>query len=176
MHEASSPFEVADAMRAAGARRIAIDGSDGSGKSTLAKALAVELKIPVLHVDHFIVKHRGRYIANLDVTRLASALSAAEACIVEGVCMLQVLEHVSFTPDAVVYVKRMSHGYWCDERELDPQIPIEEHLHQLRADIQPLAKAFGESGDLGLTEEVIRYHASYRPHQRASLAYLREDA
>ena len=176
MRQSHAPQEVANVLRELGAQRIAIDGTDGSGKSTLARELGTELGVKVLHLDDFVAKNRDTYIANLDKVKLSRALASAEPFIVEGVCLLQALDVLSLKVDALVYVKRMSHGYWSDEDELDFRIPLEEHLAQLRETVRPMAEALGESGDLGLAEEIIRYHAAYRPHERATLAYLRTDA
>jgi hypothetical protein len=176
MRSATNPAEAAQFLRVSGARRIAIDGTDGSGKSTLASALSEALSIKVLHLDDFIARGKGLYLAAMNQPALKSALAGAECWIVEGVCALQVLEAVAVQPDALVYIKRMSHGYWSDEDELDPAAPIEEHLAGLRASVGAFAQARGESGELGLAEEVIRYHAAYRPHSKATLEYLRTDA
>ena len=176
MHEARTPAEVAILLRASGSSRIAIDGTDGSGKTTLAKELASELGVAVFHLDDFVAKNRGTYIANLDAAKLANSLGqSSEGWVVEGVCILRALEALPLEPDVLVYVKRMSHGHWSDEDELAPCIPIEEHLSQLRDMVRPMAEAFGETGGLGLAEEIIRYHASHRPHEKASIAYLRAD-
>jgi hypothetical protein len=43
----------------------------------------------------------------------------------------------------------------------------------LRLDIQALAKS--ASVDLGLLEELIRYHVEFKPHASASVVYLRSD-
>jgi hypothetical protein len=172
----SSSSEVGEALRLASARRIAIDGTDGSGKSTLARELGWLLGTHVFHLDDFVAKNLGAYVAHIDQVRLASAIATSEFFVIEGVCILQALELASVRPDALVYVKRMSHGYWCDEDELEPKLPIEEHLAQIRATMLPFSDALGESGELGLAEEVIRYHAAYRPHLKATIAYLRADA
>lgn len=174
MQEAHTPAEVAILLRVSGSRLIAIDGTDGSGKTTLAKELASELGVAILHLDDFVVKHRGAYIANLDAVELANSIRQSnEGWVLEGVCMLQALEALSLEPDALVYVKRMSHGHWSDENELAPCIPIEKHLSKLREMFRPIAEEFGETDHLGLAEEIIRYHASHLPHQKASIAYLR---
>jgi hypothetical protein len=177
VREAHTPEEVASVLRESGARCIAIDGTDGCGKSTLATELGAKLGVRVLHLDDFVAKNLGAYIANLNTVKLAQALASSKSYVIEGVCLLQALEVLSLEPDALVYVKLMSHGFWSDEDELAPRIPVDEHLAELRAMIQPMAAYLGESGELSaLTEEVIRYHAAYRPSERASIVYLRADA
>lgn len=129
-----------------------------------------------IHLDDYLDQHQGEYVRHLDMHRLKAAVAAAPAAIVEGVCVLQVLEKLGVEPDAFVYVKRTSDGDWLDEGDLDPELPIEEHLANLRESIRALAKRMGESGELGPSEEVIRYHAKYCPHTSASLIFLRDDS
>ena len=176
MLQVCSLSEVATALKSLGAKRISIDGTDGSGKSTLAEALSTELGSLLIHLDDFVEKGQGVYVSSLDIAELTKALTSAQTWILEGVCVLQALEAAGIEQDALVYIKRMSHGQWCDEDELDPQVPIEQHLDHLRSELRPFADAYGESGELGLAEEVVRYHARYRPHRNATLTYLRADA
>lgn len=75
MQSARSPAEAAQFLRASGARRIAIDGTDGSGKSTLASALGEALNIKVFHFDDFIAKGTGLYLAAMNRPALQSALA-----------------------------------------------------------------------------------------------------
>ena len=176
MHEANSPTEVADLLRNVGASLVAVDGTHGSGKSHLADELGALLGIDVLHLDDFVAKNQGDYVRNIDFASVSTAISAAPALIVEGICVLQILEALRLAEDAFVYVKRVAHGYWIDEDDLNPQIPIDEHLAAVREEIRPIAQKLGESGEMGLAEEVIRYHARYRPHNSASIVFLRNDS
>jgi hypothetical protein len=176
VHEANTATELADLLRNAGVSLVAVDGSHGSGKSHLANELGALLGMDVLHLDDFVAKNQGDYVRNINFASVSAALSVTPALIVEGICVLQILEIVGVTEDAFVYVKRMAHGNWLDEDDLDAELPIDEHLAALRAEIQPIARKLGESGELGLAEEVIRYHAKYRPHNRASIIFLRNDS
>lgn len=176
MREVNSTTEAAELLRAASAKVVAVDGAQGSGKSRLAGDLGKLLGMSVVHLDDFVQRGQGAYVAHLDLEVVANAVSSDEACIVEGICVLQVLERIEVSPNAFVYVKRMGKGYWLDEDDLASDEPLEEHLARLREEIAPIAARIGESGELGLSEEVIRYHAAYRPHERATVVFLRNDS
>jgi len=46
----------------------------------------------------------------------------------------------------------------------------------LKSQEDEVAVALGLALDFALSEEIIRYHAAYQPHKKATLAYLRADA
>ena len=99
----------------------------------------------------------------------------------EGVCLLQVLAAAKLEIAALVYVKRMCHEMWADERECD----IHENVEALLKKERELADMFSEntgpqsssasSALPALAEEIIRYHACHRPFERATFLYLRDD-
>ncbi len=99
------------------------------------------------------------------------------------------LERVSQAPDVLIYVKRLgSYGYWHDNDTCDPTEPVEELIARLAREVASLPRFDAEeSGDaisedemLSLTpllEEIIRYHARYRPSRRADITFVNlEDA
>lgn len=176
MYEANSPAEAASLLRSSCARLVAVDGAHGSGKSHLAGELGALLEMEVVHLDDFVARNQREYVQHIDFSSVSAALAVGGALIVEGICVLQILDRLGMEPDAFVYVKRVAHGYWLDEDHFDPQMPIEDHLAGIRESIRPLAEMLGESGELGLAEEVIRYHAEYRPHERATIVFLRNDS
>ncbi len=127
--------------------------------------------LPLAALGTQAVKATADFETNMNVLQATSG-----AFIVEGICVLQILDRLGIRPDAFVYVKRVAHGYWLDEDHFDPQLPIEDHLAGVRESIRPVAEMLGESGEQGLAEEVIRYHAEYRPHERATIVFLRNDS
>jgi len=106
-------------LRESSYRWIGVDGVDGCGKTTLAKALAKQLGVPLISLDDYLDTNHGGYLAHLRYQELKKAFDAKSRCIIEGVCLLQPLEIADVELDAVVYVKRMQHGIWADERECD---------------------------------------------------------
>lgn len=91
-------------------------------------------------------------------------------------CLLQALNVANLKIDALVYVKRMQHGLWADEHECD-----------VVEDVDVFLKAEGELAEMfsvndtaqarpalpKLSEELVLYHASYRPFEQATFWYCR---
>ena len=172
MQHADSVVGLARLVAASEAHFIAIDGAHGSGKSTLAKALSWELNARVIEADHFLTPNQGSYLLHLDFESLSRAVDPKALCILEGICLRQVMMAAMLEPQLYIYVKRMARWGWADETELVVEGPIESHLQRLKAD----AASFVDpetTVDLGLWEEVIRYHATYRPHETCDFIYLR---
>jgi len=175
MIEVATPDAVVEALRSANARRIGIDGIDGCGKSTLARVVAVKLQRRLFTLDDYLEKDKGGFLEFIDYSRLRSDVSAEDACVFEGVCLLHVLRRAELVIDALVYVKRRHLGLWADERELDLDLnePLEDFLKNER---ELTAMVAGEAvTDLGLAEEVIRYHHAARPHNSAHIVYFRDE-
>jgi hypothetical protein len=157
------------------AHLIAVDGAHGSGKSTLAKALARELSAEVIEADQFLTPHQGSYLHHLDYEAISNAVKPATPCILEGICLRQVAAAAGLVPEVHIYVKRTARWGWADESELSFEGSVESHLQRLKANVAPFVDA-GTPVELGLWEEVIRYHATYRPHENCDFVYLRGEA
>jgi hypothetical protein len=201
VYEARTPEDVAQRLRSLGALggTVAIDGKDGVGKSWLASWLASArggaLGGTVIALDDFVEPNRGGYVPYLRRTKLKRALEEAAAPrIVEGICVLDALEQVCHRPDALIYVKLYVKlvddiWYWPDEckRICDPSEPIDDLIAEEKARNAEVDRLFPEQagrppskktkkkttpGLDPLREEVIRYHAAYRPLHRAHIVWL----
>lgn len=166
----ATPQEVTDAVRSMSAMRVGIDGIDGAGKSTLASELSSELGFPHISLDSFLEREQGGYVEHIDYPKLRAALEALQGFVVEGVCLRQVLGRIQVQPEVYIYIKRVQHGIWSDEAELDISEPVEVALAKAREMASLLSPA--PVTDLGLAEEVIRYHAEFRPHNYAEVTYV----
>ncbi|NUU38177.1 hypothetical protein [Pseudomonas sp. C2B4] len=164
-----SSQEVIKAIRAMRAVRIGIDGIDGAGKSTLAQEISGSLGLPCISLDSFLLKKMGGYVEYIDYSKLKATLEKLEGYIVEGVCLRQVLRRIQLAPAVNIYIKRVQHEFWSDEAQLDISEPVDAVLSRARE----IASMFSSSpvSDLGLVEEVIRYHAEFRPHDHADVTY-----
>lgn len=169
MTDCSSPQEVIDAIRAKCTVRIGIDGIDGAGKSTLAREISEALGLPCISLDSFLEKKMDGYVEHIDYPKLKAALEKLEGYVVEGVCLRQVLGRIQLVPSASIYIKRMQHGIWSDESELNISKPVDTVLAEART----IASLFSSTPitSLGLAEEIIRYHAEFRPHDHADVTY-----
>lgn len=175
MSEFTSATELAQALRAAEARRIGVDGSDGVGKTPLAQAIAGILRYQLFSLDDYLHKEQGAFVPNIHYDKLASDLAKAQSFVVEGVCLLQVLARAAADIDKLVYLKRFHLGVWADERELHLAEDVESFLRKERKFVGLLGGSDQPVQNLGLAEEIIRYHASYRPQENADFVYRRDD-
>ena len=178
MIELDALQDLVACLRESSYRWVGVDGVDGCGKTTLAKALAQQLDVPLISLDDFLDKNQGGYLNHLRYKELKRALDAKSQCIVEGVCLLQVMEIANVKVDALVYVKRMQHGIWADERECDVVEDVEIFLKAERELVEAFASSETDPTNPALphlAEELIRYHASYRPFDQATFWYCRNE-
>ena len=167
---------------------IGIDGRDGSGKTPLAEKLSTLLSVPFLSLDDHLIKNQDRYVCSLKCDEIQQRiLAGAPTLLIEGVCLLAAADRCSFKIDKLIYVKRMDrHGFWADADECDPDPDPEKTIDKLTtelrlfAEIEPVLNGenCGNPGDKeiglqGLTKEMIRYHATYRPVERATYLFHR---
>lgn len=130
---------------------------------------------PVIHLDDYLDRAQGGFLDFLQHDRLKQDVATAPRYIIEGVCLLSVLARIESKIDALIYVKRYHLGYWADERELDVDEPLEEFLEMERELANRLSVDKSEPSDLGLSEEVIRYHYAFKPHRHAQIIFRRND-
>lgn len=173
--------ELANILREGGSCRVGIDGIDGCGKTTLAKYLAEQLKVKLISLDDYLIKNQGSYLKSLRYEAIRMACFTQPRYIVEGVCLLQVLKTTGLEIDTLVYVKRMQHGAWADKRVCDINENVDTFVEgEMKLDEILSARDANHSGNSSsalprIEEEIIRYHASYKPFTKAAVWYLRDD-
>jgi hypothetical protein len=142
---------------------IGIEGFCSSGKSTLAKRLGNDIEADVVHTDSYAMKfdEPPPYIECLKIDDLALTLTKrrkSRRCIVEGICLRDILARCDVNADFLLYVRRLSqNGLWHDALHLesfekgDPEYgdEIEPHLSDLK------------------------YHSRARPHETANALFDR---
>ncbi len=77
-----------------------------SEKTSLAQAIAGILRYQLFSLDDYLHKQQGAFIPNIYYDKLASDLAQAQSFVVEGVCLLEVLERTVTNIDKLVYLKR----------------------------------------------------------------------
>lgn len=154
--------------------RIGIDGVNRSGKSTLAKTIAELMKYQHINLDDFLVKKQGGFLDFLKYNEICESISGSKDYIIEGVCLLDVLERVNTNIDCLIYVKKVKSGTWVDEHDC----LLDGDLEKVIEDRKYLIQLTNPSGDmpetLGLAEEIMRYHKSYKPNIVADVVFLSE--
>lgn len=167
-------IRLAELRLGSGRLHIGIDGMDGVGKSTLAREMANRLGGTVISLDDYLTKKQNGYVLHIRCDEVKAAVSASQLPILlEGVCLLAVAERCGFDVDALVYVRRLSRnsGIWHEEEICLAQRPADELKQNERALRNAFLKTEGSSNiaddDLGLTGELIDYHARWRPVERA---------
>lgn len=159
---------------------LGIDGKDGAGKSALAKIISKPLDAKIISLDNFLERHQDNYLESLRLGELAKAIhEAGERVIIEGVCLLAAVERVGIKLGDLIYVKRTKNGIWLDEETCHfsepPNKVIEEQKRGLSITMAWYANNEGKAApseeDLqlpALAEELIHYHAKYRPSETAT--------
>jgi hypothetical protein len=177
--------ELIAAVRRRNPKRVGIDGVDGAGKSHLSLTVASELNAPVIELDKYVEKHRGGYVAFIDYPTIKSKIAESPSFVIEGVCLVDVTTRLCVQLDCLIYVKRMSsRGLWADEDECEFPLGVEGAIRRLKRNTD-LMLAFearqtnkqyapGAEDEPGLREEILRYHAMYRPHMIADITFCRD--
>jgi hypothetical protein len=158
---------------------IGFDGMDGVGKSTLAREMAERLGLSVISLDTYLVEKQNGYVPHIRCDELKAAISVCRSPIlIEGVCLLAVARRCGFDVDFLVYVRRLSgnSGIWHEQELCMAELPADEVKRKerdLRGALSTTEKPDSVSDDeyLGLTAELIDYHAQWRPVQSADLVF-----
>lgn len=177
MIETKDINELASYIRQSDSLLIGIDGTDGVGKTRLANDLSKMLGFHSIHLDDFLDKNRGGFLDYLDYSKIENSLKYHTKCVVEGICLLDVMGRIGIQLEVLIYIKRRQHGLWTDGRALEIEGDLEEFIG---AELQMLNDPVLRSPDepehetLGIAEEIIRYHHRYKPQMKANLLYERD--
>jgi adenylate kinase family enzyme len=179
---------IKEKIASAEAAIITIDGIDGCGKTTIADCLGEQLRIPVIHLDDYIEKNQDGYVDFIRYDELRNALKkardASSSIIVEGVCVLQVLENIDMTSDYKIYLWKIdNYGKFSDEygKLYGNSSSLEEKLHveeqQLHQFAKMSARIYGrpfkndEVALPGLRRDILTYHWKYGPDKDADIVF-----
>lgn len=127
--------ELAERICSSGASLIALDGCPGAGKSTLAARLSARLTIRTVRLDDYLVPEPTGFLDFLAYEELQRAL-LRRPVIVEGVCMLDVLDRLDLRPDQLVYLRAP-----LAERHLDRSHPLVREVRAYADRRRPMERA-----------------------------------
>lgn len=156
---------------------------DGAGKSRLAGELSEVLGYPVLDLDDYLFKNQGGFVPFIDYPALVAALASMPEAILSGACLREVLANASVTLDGHIYIKRMRHGLWSDEDACVFPEGVEAAIEAFSQHSATLSRFLDERPDgpnlagepavSDFSEELMRYHDQYEPHETADVVYER---
>jgi hypothetical protein len=130
---------------------LAIDGPPGSGKTYAAQYLANELQIPCIHVDDFLIEHEGGYVDYIRYDDLEESLADAPA-IIEGVCLLEILQRVDASADLFIYVSPATLATdTCDASDLSVEVS-QYYSHHRPADMADIVLSSSDLFQLGSSD------------------------
>jgi hypothetical protein len=161
---------------------IGIDGVNGVGKSCLARKLAPLLGATVISLDCHVDKNRGAYAPLIRCHEVTAAMEATggRVVVVDGVSLRAVAERCGFVIDVHIYVKQVSNEsglcMWQDADLCLAETPVDVLKRNAREIRMAAALMNGEDveqaeKDIGLREELIDYHAQWRPVEKADAIF-----
>jgi hypothetical protein len=132
--EVASITELSRALENRGAAIIGVDGYLGVGKTTVATRLSKQTGYSCVHLDDYLVPHKGGFVENLYLPALKTVIGE-RPIIIEGLCLLEVLERLQINADFLVYVTGIS----ASRKDLDKKV-FDETDRYLQA-YQPTKRA-----------------------------------
>jgi len=148
--------EIAEQIRWTDASLIALDGLPGSGKTTFAASLSALLTIRAVHLDDYLGRDCTGFTDFLRYEDLQRAL-LQRPVIVEGVCMLDVLDRLELRPDQFIYVQAP-----FAERHLDRNHPLVREVRAYAERSRPVERA---NLVLARSESVAKKHKNLTVRQ-----------
>ncbi len=142
---------------------VGVDGCFRAGKSTLSYFLGYSFFVPVINIDQFIFRENNQYSDHIrpELKELIEFYQNNQRTfVIEGTCLLNILEKINLSTDIFIYVKALKMGKWDNADTCDHANP-ENIIRNIENESYPLAV------------EVAKYHLKYKPLDKASLIYLR---
>lgn len=167
---------------------ISIDGKNGSGKSRLAICLCCrDERFIYFDLDtHYWPSNKLPYVNNIDYKSLRkniiSTFEEGKIVVLDGVCILSIIEKLSLTTVVNIYVKKVdSSGWWIDGRDFNYNLDLEElfigklnyNRKWKQLEEAKSGKNNNKQGDANddIENEIIRYHFKFKPNESADVIY-----
>lgn len=142
---------------------IAIDGYCGQGKTFLAGKLSSNFEIPCIELDtsNYLHKNNGGYIDWIKYDHLKEELEKLQkgkkSIIVEGICVLDILKKINFTPSIHIYIKKLIGGKWPKDKYLDYSLNINDVISKEEEEIDDFnnwSNSYEESDENNFIDEI----------------------
>ena len=118
--EVTSIYDLAHAVENRCASIIGVDGYLGAGKTTVAMQLAEQIGYACVHLDDYLDPKHGGFVENINLSALNKALRVKRPLIIEGLCLLEVLDRLQVNVDFLVYVTGIGPSSTdCDKKVFD---------------------------------------------------------
>jgi len=144
---------------------IGVDGFMEAGKTTVAFQLAEELGGIRIGVDSYVDSDAvaTKYVEMVRLKALERDLHRLRGCfpfvVLDGVCLLEVVDRVRASLDAHVYCKRLSpEGLWHDG-----------------VDLEEMDKGPAPSTEEWLRRDIFEYHRRRVPQECANAVFVRRE-
>ena len=168
---------------------ISIDGKDGCGKSSLAEYLCKGNDFIHLNLDDekYLENKKGTYIDYIkyDILdkEIKENMNNKKVTIIDGICILKILEYLKIKSELTIYVKRLSwYGHWYDgdyfDYEKNAKEIIQESENSIKKSINDRAEKQNKPSlkyvyKKSIFHEIIEYHHNYKPDDKADIIYER---
>lgn len=173
-----------------GKKIISIDGLKGVLKSTLADSFRDNNQIEIIHFEDYWVVDPHLYLDVFKFNKLKKtiikALDSGKDILMEGLCLIQILENISLESQYKVYIKKLELGEWGYEKYLDENKTTEEIFVEddeyMKVNIfegsYPNAEDDLISEDFrkkrkGIFYDLVRYHRDYKPQDNSDIIFER---
>lgn len=171
--EAELLYELRSKLPRDGDAVVGIDGDSGSGKTKLAVSVCRALNALRLSLDNYLTRRQNAYASCIRIPELRTAfeetLRQTRPLIVEGVCLLQILEMASIALTTHVYIRvEYENGM---RRNADICHPT--NLLEYRRALRETGMVLPELGEDALDAELQNYHLVYDPENKADIVYAR---
>jgi len=167
---------------------ISVDGLSGIGKSFLSKKISEIKNCKYIDIDgDYLIPNDGLYLDFIKYEKLKNdifeIISNEKIAVVDGICILEVLNRIGFKPDLKVYVKRIHIQQWRDGKHIDYSKDVEHALTAIRDELQRFENDAAyiedreptiiDSSREDMNDETVRYHYLYHPDIVSDLTFNR---
>ncbi len=173
-----------------GPKIISMDGKDGAGKTDLSKYLAAELNLCHLELDDkYLIRDKGAYVKYIKYEILAvdiERMIPKQSIIIDGICMLAILEKLGLKSDLKIYVKKVikiiNGSIWIDGNDYNYSQGVDKVLEEKNRQVQLIENMTANSEGRksikidvrkSVSTEILKYHFGFQPDITADIIFER---